>query len=152
MSTEIPYATFDRFGLVNWSCNLEMFSGGEIGGGGAVAIDCKSECNSLNKRLKVHLTAAVAGITFGVPVSWSITNVDVEDGANTAIGANLTGLFEIHTYGIALIAGCGETDVKIGKASGKTGFGCSWLSGINAGFDNFWGHAELGSELEECCK
>jgi len=148
-----PIHSIDRLGLVGWKCDFTVSGGGEVVGGGALRATCTSDCVNKQRRW-VMLTGAIWGFTFGIPISFTgAHNVSLEDGTTTPAGANLAGRAEYHVVGINVIAGCGNTDITLGRAKGSTGLGCSWWSGlISAGIDNFWGDVEVAHQHSECCK
>jgi RHS repeat-associated protein len=148
-----PIVNFDPLGLVEWTCDFNVFGFGEVVGGAALKATCTSPCVN-HQRIRAVVVASIFGVTFGLPVSHTIASgVIMDDGQASAAAANLAGYTSYHAGGANVISGCGQTDFKLGKAKGSTGFSCSWWAGlISAGLDNYAGDGEVKFSNKECCQ
>lgn len=149
-----PVVAFDRLGLTVWNCTVGMASGSSPIGPGAmvVGINCESECpSSGSTALDVWLLGSAVGLSAGLPAGATGFKATVEDSDSAPSADSLAGKFFYGSVGAAIGIGPSYSQIIIGSAKSKPGWGAS--AGVSAGADVYVGAtAVVSSKPFTCCK
>lgn len=117
-----------------------------------VGINCESECPSTGSpALEVWLLGSAVGLSAGLPVGASFFKATVEDSDSAPNANSLAGKFFYGSAGAAVGIGAGYSQIIIGAAKSKPGWGGS--AGVSAGADIYVGAtAVVSSKPFICCR
>ncbi|MEN9152538.1 RHS repeat-associated core domain-containing protein, partial [Xanthomonas perforans] len=137
-----PVTSADPFGLIQWTGYAHGAGlGHAIIAAARYNFHLQSECVN-GRRAIVDLNASFFGGGLGAPLTYTISNISLEDGANTIDPSNLTGPAVLRGAGIAVGGGAAYSCLALGGGSS------SCATGGQGGWDAsmYWypaGHSEL---------
>lgn len=121
-----------------------------VGGGvGAIEYECISECKC-GTRVIARGIGLFGGLSGGpLFFGFSESTISLDDPNQCPDASALTGLSAVASAGVATpLGGRGCANVKLGSALGK---GCGGQSGVDLGFDVYFGTTVGTNETPVCC-